>query len=41
MVSYHPGSMPDMEMKFKDHAHLNDYLNVTYGDEEKYDFQYI
>lgn len=40
MLEYHPSSMPDLDMQFKDHAHFNDWLNIVSGEEDKYEFQY-
>jgi hypothetical protein len=39
VVSYHPDAMPDLDMKFKDHSHMNDWLSIVYGQEDKYEFQ--
>ena len=32
--------MPDFDMKFKDHKHFDDWMNLYYGEEDKYTFQY-
>jgi hypothetical protein len=39
-VGYHPSSVPDMDMQFRDHEHMNDWSMVVYGEEDKYEFQY-
>jgi hypothetical protein len=33
--------MPDFDMKFKDHEHFDDWINIIYGEEDKYTFQYL
>lgn len=35
-VQYHPASIPDLDMKFKDHQHMDDWLMLAFGQEDKY-----
>ena len=32
--------MPDFDMKFTDHKPFDDWMNLYYGEEDKYTFQY-
>ena len=31
--------MPDFDMKFVDHKHFDDWKNIFYGEEDKFEFQ--
>ena len=36
---YHPASMPDFDMGFKDHHHFDAWLHLSFNEQEKYEFQ--
>ncbi len=33
--------MPDFDFKAVDHKHFDDWKNIYYGEEDKYEFQYL
>lgn len=33
--------MPDFDFKCEDHKHFDDWKNIVYGEEDKYEFQYL
>jgi hypothetical protein len=33
--------MPDFDMKFPDHEHFDEWKNIYYGEEDKFEFQYL
>jgi hypothetical protein len=37
---YHPTSLPDFDMKCEDHKHFDEWHDIFYGEEDKYEFQY-
>ena len=38
-AKYHPASMPDFDMRMKDHVHFDAWLHLSFNEQDKYEFQ--